>query len=155
MWTRFGDLDRDFTVFDELRRRIDHVWEDLDGGWEPALHVLGTKTRAASWPRFQLQDGGSSFTLTADIPGLRDKDLDVTLNDNTLTVTGERKVEAPQGYGLHRQERIGTKFSRSFSLPSKVDGEKTTATVKDGVLTVTLAKALEAQPRQISVRSSS
>ena len=65
---------------------------------------------------------------------------------------GERKPDAPQGAFVHRQERAPVKFSRSFALPCKVDPEKSGATLKNGVLTITLAKASEAQPRQIAVK---
>ena len=68
-----------------------------------------------------------------------------------LTISGERKVEAPEGYSVHRQERGSVKFSRSFTFPCRIDTEKASATVKDGVLTIKLAKAAEAKPRKITV----
>jgi HSP20 family protein len=68
-------------------------------------------------------------------------------------MSGERKPDESQGYYVHRQERVPVKFSRSFSLPCKVDPEKSTATLKNGVLTITLPKATSAQPRQITVKA--
>jgi HSP20 family protein len=70
-----------------------------------------------------------------------------------LTVTGERRADAPEGYSVHRQERLPARFSRGFQLPVKVDGAGITAALKDGVLTVTMPKAAESQPRQITVKS--
>jgi len=79
----------------------------------------------------------------------------VSLEDGVLSVSGERKVSAPEGHAVHRRERPALRFARSVSLPVKIDAEKVTATVKDGVLTITLAKAPEARPRQITVRAGS
>jgi HSP20 family protein len=75
------------------------------------------------------------------------------VNESTLTLEGEHKSDAPEGYSTHRQERGAYRFSRSFSLPFKADVEKCGATVKDGVLTVKVAKAKESQARQIEVRA--
>ena len=75
--------------------------------------------------------------------------------DPGKVMTAERKLTAPEGYAPRRQERASFRFSRSVALPVKVDPEKVTAAVKDGVLTVTLSKAEEARPRQIQVKVSS
>jgi HSP20 family protein len=147
MWTRFGDFDRTFSLMDELRRRMDRVWDEVDTGWAPS-------SATASWPRVNVFDDGATVVLQADVPGLAEKDLQITLNADTLSIAGERKVVAPEGYSTHRQERGGVKFSRSLTLPWKVDSEKTSASLKDGVLTLSLTKAAEAQPRQIAVRTS-
>jgi len=104
---------------------------------------------------FNVLDAGANLVVTADVPGLGDKDLEVTFHDNVLTVSGERKAPAPEGYAVHRRERPELQFARSVALPVKIDVEKTSATVKDGVLTITLAKAPEVRPRQIAVRASS
>jgi HSP20 family protein len=153
MLSRFSDLENTFALMDELRRRMDHVWEDFDPSWQGTTTPSPRTLSASSWPRINLYDGGSNLVLKADVPGLSDKDVQVTLNDGGLSISGERKVTAPEGYSAHRQERSHVTFSRSFPLPCKVDPEHTTASVKDGVLTITLAKAPEAQPRQITVRA--
>ena len=154
MFTRMNELDRTFDVLDELRRQMDRVWNDYDGSWGTS----GAPTQAlsaASWPRFNVLDAGANLLLTADVPGLTEKDLEVTFQDNVITVSGQRKSPAPEGYAVHRRERPELQFSRSIALPVKVDADKTAATVKDGVLTITLAKAPEVRPRQIAVRASS
>jgi HSP20 family molecular chaperone IbpA len=107
---------------------------------------------AGTWPRVSLFDTGTALVLTADVPGLAEKDLKLTVHQDVLTLSGERKSDAPEGYSTHRRERAPASFSRSFALPSKVDAEKTTAQLKNGVLTVTLSKVPEAQPRQIQVQ---
>lgn len=137
MLRRYTDFDRPLDVFAELRRQMDQVWEDFE---------------AAPHPRLTLSDAGESLVVEADVPGLTEKEIDLTLADGVLVVTAERKREDPQGYVPRRQERAGFRFSRSITLPCRVDPEKTTATVKDGVLTIALAKAEEARPRQIRVK---
>ncbi len=140
------DFDRTISLMDLFRRRMDRVFEDFDTGYEPA---------AARFPHTNFYDNGSSFALSLEVPGLSEKELKLTLTNDVLTVNGARKVDAPEGYSVHRQERTPYEFSRSYALPAKVDAEKVSATLENGVLTVTLEKASEVKPRQINVRASS
>lgn len=149
MWTRFTDFDRSWTVFDELRRQMDRVWDDFEPSWtEPRRHAWND-----AGPRFDLFDTGAEIVVRADVPGLSEKDFDISLNENVLVIAGERKTKAPEGYSVHRQERPAYKFSRSITLPIKVNPELASAVAKDGVLTIKIAKAAEAQPRRISVKA--
>ncbi len=146
--------DRSFDLLDELRQQMDRVWSNFDafaGGEAPAR---ARSLAAATWPRLNVFDAGANLVVTGDVPGLTEKDIEITLHDGVLSLSGERKTNAPEGYTAHRQERPAFKFARSLTLPTKVDPEKATAVVKDGVLTVTLAKTAEARPRQITVRAS-
>ena len=152
MVSQFDDLERTFALMAELRRRMHEVWDDSDPSWSEAMS--GPRSFAPSvFPRINVHDGGESLILKADVPGLSEKDVQVTINEGGVALAGERGVAPPEGYSAHRQERSHVKFSRTFQLPCKVDPEKTTATVKNGVLTITVAKAAEAQPRQITVRT--
>ena len=151
MFTRFGDASSDFALLDEFRRRMDRMWDELDTSWSGTPNARMPSSSA--WPRLNLYDEGSNLVLKADVPGLSEKDVQVTLNESGLSISGERKVVPPEGYSAHRQERPSFTFSRSLTLPCKVNPEQTQALVKNGVLTVTLAKAPEAQPRQIAVQS--
>jgi HSP20 family protein len=150
MFSRFGEVSRDFALLDEFRRRMDRVWEEMDSPWSGGA---ASPRASSAWPRVNLYDEGSNIVLKADVPGLSEKDVNVTLNESGLSISGERKLTPPEGYSAHRQERASFTFSRSLTLPCKVNPEQTQATVKNGVLTVTLAKAPEAQPRQIAVQS--
>ena len=151
MFSRFGDASRDFALLDEFRRRLDRVWEDLDPSWVAAQSSANTHSPTA-WPRVNLYDAGANLVLKTDVPGLSEKEINVTLNETGVSISGTRKVTPPEGYSAHRQERASFSFSRSITLPCKVNPEQTQASVKNGVLTVTLAKAPEAQPRQIAVQ---
>lgn len=153
MLTRWNDLDRTLAVLDEFRRRMDRAFADLE--WRgPGYGDDGGRTLAtASWPLVNVYDAGANLLVKAELPGLTEKDVQLSLNQEVLSISGERKADAPEAYSVHRQERAPFKFSRSFTLPCKIDPEKTSAAIKDGVLTITLAKAAEAQPRQITVRA--
>jgi len=152
MISRLTDFDRTFDVLDELRRQMDRVWDDYDGNWG-TLRGPSQQLSAASWPRLNVFDAGAELVVTADVPGMTEKDLELSLEDGVLALSGERKPFAPEGYTAHRRERGALRFTRSVALPMKVDPERTSASVKDGVLTVKLVKAPEARPRQITVRA--
>lgn len=100
---------------------------------------------------FALQDEGEALVLRADLPGLADGDVSLTLEGDVLTIAAERRPGATEGYRSIRVERPALRFTRSFELPCRVDGDTTNASMKNGVLTVTLPKAKEARPRRITV----
>lgn len=150
MLTRFDDFDRTFAMMDQLRRRMDRLFDDYEPrGREDVAERMWT----GRFPRVSFTEDAGSLVLQADLPGLAEKDVQLTIHQDVLSLSGERRSDVPQGYVAHRQERAPVKFARSFTLPCKVDPEKSTATMKNGVLTVTLAKAAEAKPRQIAVRT--
>jgi HSP20 family molecular chaperone IbpA len=99
-----------------------------------------------------LEDKGETYVLHLSVPGWSDKDFQINATADSLEITGERAVDPPEGYRVLRQERPHLRFSRTFTLPKKVDVESTSATLKDGVLTVHLKKAKETQPRSIAVK---
>jgi len=148
MFGPFAEFDRSFAALDELRRRMDRIWEDFDTGYDAQTAA------SAVWPRANLVDTGAELVIYAEVPGLGDKDLQITLTHDTLTLRGERKATVPEGYSVHRQERGNLTFQRSFGLPTRVDVDKVSALVKHGVLTITLPKAAEVRPRQITVKAS-
>jgi HSP20 family protein len=149
MLTRWSNFERSFAILDELQRRMNHLFDEFDGGRWPAAYDW----RMSTWPPTNLFDNGKELVLLAEVPGLSEKDIQITGNHEMLTLSGERKPDVPERYSVHRQERKAVKFSRSFTFPCKVDLEKTSASVKNGVLTVSLPKAAEAQPKQITVKA--
>lgn len=148
-WNEFDEM---FSAMNQLRTYMDRVFEDAVGG--RLLDGRALPFVAGTWPRANLIDAGSNLIVTAEVPGLSEKDIKLTLNQDVLTISGERKVQAPEGYSAHRQERPAVNFSRSFALPCRVNGDRTSASVKNGILTVTLEKAADAMPRQIAVKAS-
>jgi HSP20 family protein len=142
----FGDMDRSLFSLAQVRRDMDRFF----GNYEREMQQNHGKVAEDSF-RVQLFDRGESLMLRAELPGVSDKDLDIAVQQNTLSLKAQRKLEKPEGYAVHRNERSNFQFARSFRLPSKVIAEKAVATLKDGILTLTLPKAPEMQPRRIKV----
>jgi len=142
MFRRWYDVDDDFLHMNEVRRRMERLLQEIDGG-SPSLQ--------GSWPRANLYDAGSDLVAVLEVPGLIEDDLRIEAHQDALTITGERKAKVPEGVTVHRAERAPGKFSRSFGLPTRVDLERTTARLRNGLLTVTMPKHPEAQPKKIAV----
>jgi HSP20 family protein len=148
-WSEFDEM---FSAMNQLRTYMDRVFDETLGG--RGFEGRALPASGSSWPRTNLADAGAKLMLTAEVPGLTEKDIKLTLNQDVLTISGERKTEVPEGFSTHRQERPEVQFSRSFALPCRVNADRAAATVKNGILTVTLEKATEALPREISVKGS-
>ena len=105
--------------------------------WAPAVDIYETE---------------NELVLKADVPDVDQKNIDVRVENQTLTISGERKFETEEsGKGYHRIERNYGNFSRSFAVPNSFDTDKIAATYRNGVLSVTLPKKEAAKPRQIKV----
>jgi HSP20 family protein len=123
-------------------RRLANLQDEQDRlselpAWAPALDVHEDK---------------DVYSIRVEVPGLKREDIEVSLHDGAVIISGERKSETVnEGTEIHRQERYYGKFSRTLTLPTAVSADKVKAAYKDGVLSVTLPKAEEAKPRQIDV----
>lgn len=136
-----------FDRWSNLRDELDSLFDmpswanfqrqaQLFSGWSPALDI------------YQNND---NVVARIELPGMKKEDIEISLQDGTLTISGERKSEGSDGDKAERSERYIGKFRRSVSLPTQVDAAKVSATYRDGILTVTLPKAEEAKPKQIQV----
>ena len=141
-WEPFRDLlslqDRMNRMFDESYRgrSASDDWA-LGGTWAPAVDIY---------------EHEGNIVLTAELPGVDPKDVDVRVENNVLTLRGERKwSDDVQRESYHRVERAYGSFTRSFTLPNVVDTEKIKADFKDGMLKLVLPKREEAKPKQISI----
>jgi len=146
--TGWSDFDDVFSTMNQLRQYMDRVFDDTGSQRSRSLAQL-----AGSWPRANLQDLGSNLQLSAEVPGLSEKDIKLVINQDVLTISGKRATEAPDGYSVHRMERPSIEFSRSFTLPCRINADRASAVVRNGILTVTLEKASDAMPRQITVKA--
>jgi HSP20 family protein len=109
-------------------------------------------TAFSGWsPALDLYQNNDNVVAVIELPGMRKEDIEISLHDGTLTISGERKSEPSNGEKAERTERYVGKFRRSITLPTRVNANKVIATYRDGILTVTLPKAEEAKPRQIQV----
>jgi HSP20 family protein len=137
-----------FREFAHLQDRINRVFNEGYGRGDDGLMASG------SWapPVDIYQDGDHEVVLKAELPDLTREAIDITVDNNTLTIKGEKKLSASvKEEQFHRIERNYGTFSRSFSLPPTVDTAKIGAEYKNGVLTVRLPLREEAKPRQIKV----
>lgn len=104
-------------------------------------------------PAFDINENEKEYVVTAELPGMEVKDIDVTLSDGILTVKGEKKKEhEDKGENYHRIERSYGSFHRSFSIPGKVKTDSVDANYKDGVLRLTLPKTEESESKKIEVK---
>ena len=124
--------------------------------FQDTVNRLFSETAGRPWtPAVDIMETENELVLKADVPEVEMKDIDIQLENGTLTLKGERKFEEEKnGRGYHRIERSYGSFARSFSLPETVDPEKVHADYKNGVLTITLPKKELAKPRSIKVEVS-
>jgi HSP20 family protein len=142
--TPWSAADRWSNLRDELNSFFElPVWSSfartgqLFTGWSPAL---------------DLYQSNDNVIAVVELPGMRKEDIEISLHDGTLTISGERKREnSSNGDKTERTERYVGTFRRSIALPTRVDAGKVSATYRDGILTVTLPKAEEVKPKQIQV----
>ena len=119
-----------------------------------AVFSQSNRARRRSAPRgFDVFDDGETYRLVADLPGLSADDLKVDVTEDEVTIRGERKTKAPEGFKAVRRERADYRVARSFSFPTKVDPANVEASLDDGVLTITRGKRADAKPRSITVRT--
>jgi HSP20 family protein len=139
-----------------LRSEMDRLFDRFTGGFGmmpfPALRT--EPTFGIGFPAVDVAEDETSFKLSAELPGMADKDIQVALSGDTLTIRGEKrqdKEEKKSGY--HLSERSYGEFQRAFTLPDGVDGEKIAAAFANGVLTVTVPKKAQAVAKKIQVKA--
>jgi HSP20 family protein len=127
-------------IRDQLNRVFDYPAfqaDDFFEGWSPAIDIHEDK---------------DSLKVRAEMPGLKKEDIDVSLHENNLVISGEKKCEEERkDEGMSRSECFYGKFHRSVALPFAVDPKKVKANYKEGVLTIELPKSEHAKPKQIKV----
>jgi HSP20 family protein len=139
---------REFSAMQERMNRMNRLFRESNSPEGPE-EALTTTTLA---PPVDIYEDGHNIVLKIDVPGIDEKDIDVSIQNNTLTVHGERKIEKEEKEeNFRRVERQYGSFTRSFTLPSSVDPGQVSAHCDKGVLKINLAKRVEAKPTQIKV----
>ena len=126
----------EMTPFFSLRREIDRLFDDMFR--MPGVNGAG----AISWPSVEVSDGEREVRISAEIPGLSEKDVELTVQDGVVSIRGEKSESEDKDRGY--SERWYGRFERRIALPAGVEEEKAEANFKDGVLTVTLPKSADA-----------
>lgn len=131
----------------DLRDEIDRLFE------APLAELARTSQILCGWtPSLDVYEDKDNLYVRAELPGMKREDINLTLHDGSLSISGERKSEAKlKDAEVYRSERFFGRFQRTVTLTTPVEAEKVKAQYKDGILTVTLPKAEEAKPKQIDV----
>ena len=139
-WPRFGRLN-------DLRDEIDRLFE------APLAELARTSQLFSGWtPALDMYEDHDSVYVRVELPGMKKEDIEVSLHNGSLSISGERKAEEKhQDAEVYRAERFFGRFQRTVTLPSAVAADKIKAQYTDGILTVTLPKAEEAKPKHIDV----
>jgi HSP20 family protein len=139
-----------FNELNRIRNEIFRIFEDpfsfgsasssMFEGWTPAVDVYEERDK---------------ITVRAELPGMNKQDIEVTVEGDTLTISGERRQEQEKRQGeTYRSERFLGRFQRTLTLPSEVDPNQIQATYKDGVLTIVCSKSEQAKRKQIDIKTS-
>lgn len=151
-------------------------WEPMMTRWNPFKELEDMEKRLSSYlgrpgiptesgkeamtvtewsPRVDITEDDKEYVIKADLPEVKKEDIKLTVQDNVMSISGERKYEKEEkGKKYHRVERAYGSFMRSFTLPEDADGSKVNAEYKDGVLNVRLPKSEKAKPKSIEVKVS-
>jgi HSP20 family protein len=145
VWPSRPAFDTTWNDFDQLRREMLRLIET-----PPAAGVSG----AGVFPPLNVTQDSENFYVRAEIPGVKASELLISAVKNRLTIGGKREIpQEHERVSYHRRERAEGSFNRSLTLPAELDTERVEARYVDGILTLTLPKAEEAKPRQITVKT--
>ncbi len=140
---------RPFPEMSSMQREINRLFDGFMGNIENQEEMHG------SWrPDVDIKETADAVVIMAELPGMQKQDIKLTIRDNMLQISGEKKqVSESKDETYHRIERATGSFCRTFTLPSLVESGKVSATFKDGVLQVHLPKAEQAKPKEISIKT--
>lgn len=131
-----------------LREKMNRMFEDVFAGRSEDKELS-----ASTWaPAVDIFETESELMMTVEVPGIDEKDIEIKIEDNTLTLKGERKFEKEtKKENYHRIERSYGSFYRAFTLPNSIDPDKIQAEHENGVLKITMAKRQELKPRKVKI----
>lgn len=147
--TTFGlpswNLRNAFEELNRMRREMDRIFEGF-----PTRSLSAYSS--AVFPATNITEDNDNYFIRAELPGIASSELNIEASGRKLSITGERKIPTPEeGAKYHRRERESGRFARVISLPGEIDSAKVEASMKNGILTIRLPKAVAAKPRQISI----
>ena len=133
----------------DMQRQLDRVFDEMNTNF-----TQGDLNQTGNWLAFDIHENEDNYIVHADLPGIDPDDIEVTLHENTLTVSAENeREELREGERHVINERRYGRFQRSVRLPETVDGDKVEANFDNGVLTLEIAKSEVTKPRQIPVKN--
>jgi HSP20 family protein len=140
-----------FRELERMRREMDQMWGSFLSEKPVRRSEVGI---FEEWfPEFDLSETKDTLIVKAEVPGMNPKDIDISLLDNTLTIKGEKKQQMDEkSENYHYIGRSYGSFTRAISLPREVQGDKVTASYKDGILKIVLPKSAEAKEKEIQIQ---
>jgi HSP20 family protein len=143
-----GNTGRSMMPFEQLRFEMDNVFDQFFRGWDSNNWMQGWS------PAVDVSETDQAVNVRVEVPGVDPKELDISVSGDMLTVAGEKKEQSEKEEGgVHRKESFYGSFRRNIPLPAAVDPEKVTAEHAHGVVSISLAKAPNAQSRKIAVKA--
>jgi len=147
VWPSRPTFDAQFTDFDNARRKVLRLFDAVAGDG------LGD-VAAGVFPPMNITQDDDNFYVRAEVPGIKAEELSISALRNRVSIAGKREIAREHDrVSYHRKERAEGAFNRTVTLPSEVDAERVDARYADGIVTLTLPKAEETKPRQITVRT--
>ncbi|HVV51086.1 MAG TPA: Hsp20/alpha crystallin family protein [Polyangia bacterium] len=147
VWPSRPTFDSSFSDFDQIRREMLRLLDAATGDGVP-------DTGAGVFPPMNITQDDDNFYLRAEIPGIKPAELSISALRNRVSISGKREIPREhERVSYHRKERPEGAFNRAVTLPTEVDAERVDARYADGILTLTLPKAEQAKPRQITVKA--
>lgn len=148
-WNPARDLAAFPTDILNMQREINRMFDDFFQSDRDESSLL-----APNWkPAVDIVEEDNAYVAKVELPGVSKEDVKISMQDNVLTIRGEKKAEKKAREGnMHRIERYSGSFQRSFSLPNSVKNDRIEAEFKDGILTITMPKAEEAKAKEIEVK---
>jgi HSP20 family protein len=151
-WDPFRDL---MSIQNELNRLFDRTMSGPEGQSESGRHELATASQSSWVPALDVYEADDRIELALDLPGIDPENVDVTVEDSTLTVSGSREFRSDvEQDGFRRVERRYGSFARSLGLPATADAEHIEASFDKGVLTIAIPKREESKPKRIEIKAS-
>jgi HSP20 family protein len=146
-WFEPPTLPRSSDVMGQLKKEMDRLFSDFTGR-------TGFPHRAGVFPPINVSEDSEKIYVRSELPGIEPDDIDISVEGETLTLRGERKLpEAGEGVSYHRREREAGRFRRIITLPARINPDGVEAAFKSGVLKIVLPKAAEARAKQITVKT--
>lgn len=135
-----------FTELSRLQEEMNMLFAKFFGERTPVRN-------AGVFPAVNVAQNDENVYVTAELPGIASEDIDITIEEDSIVIKGERKVE-PEGddVSYHRREREGGKFNRTIAIPTRIQTNKAVAVARDGILKLTLPKAEEVKPKRIEIK---
>lgn len=146
-WPSRPAFENPFNDFDQVRREMLRLLDSVAGDTQG-------EAGAGVFPPINVSQDQDNYFLRAELPGIRADELSISALKNRLTISGKREIPGEQGrVSYHRKERAEGAFNRTLALPTEIDSTRVEARYADGILSLTLPKAEEAKPRQITIKS--